>query len=99
MYACTVCIHCSIYFYICRSQNDTSGHEYALPSGRVEEVSEGKKKYTFNLLCKGVPEMQFSLDEEDSYHAWVNKLQAACSSGTFETCTVSYLYIPWVYFL
>ena len=46
-------------------------------------MSEGKKNFTFCLHCKGVPDMYFSMDEEDCYHAWVEKLHTACNSGKF----------------
>ena len=52
-----------------------------LLNGEVCEVQENKKNFTFCLHCKGVPEMYFSLDEEEVYLEWLSKLHAACNSG------------------
>ena len=66
----------------CRSKTDTQGREFIILNGKVQgDIQDDKKSFVFSLSCKGVPEMFFSVDDEDAFCNWISKLQAACASG------------------
>ncbi len=66
-----------------RSQTDSHGHDYVLLNGEVSRVQDAKKNFVFSLHCKGVPEMYFAVNDEESYFEWLTKIGAACNSGTY----------------
>lgn len=79
----------------CRSRSDSQGQEFVILNGNVQsDIQDDKKSFVFSLSCTGVHDMHFSVDDEETYHSWVSKLQAACASGT----VIVYVAFPQVNF-
>ena len=77
----------------CRSKTDTQGREFIILNGKVQsDIQDDKKSFVFSLSCKGVPEMFFSVDDEEAFCNWISKLQAACASGILSFLVIHQCY-------
>ena len=68
-------------FAPCRSaETDSHGQEYVILGADIRTIEDPKRSFTFSLMCKGVPEMYFSSEDEDSLMEWFSKLAAASNA-------------------
>ena len=76
----------------CRSaESDSHGQEYVILGADIRTVEDPKRSFTFCLMCKGVPEMYFSSEDEDTLVEWLSKL-AVASNATDTSTFVSLNY-------
>ena len=71
-----------------RSPEDTEGHEYVVLDAVINVIKDTKKHYAFCLCCKGLSEMYFGADNEDTFMDWLSRLNAAsklCDRGELYT--------------
>ena len=60
-----------------RSPEDTEGHEYVVLDAVINVIKDTKKHYALCLCCKGLSEMYFGVDDEDTFMDWLSRLNAA----------------------
>ena len=55
----------------------------------IRTIEDPKRSFTFSLMCKGVPEMYFSSEDENTLVEWFSKLAAA--SNAPDNCMYMYI--------
>ena len=68
------------------AETDTHGQEYVILGADIRTIEDPKRSFTFSLMCKGVPEMYFSSEDEDSMMEWFSKLAAASNAPDNSEC-------------
>ena len=67
-------------FYSRSAETDSHGQEYVILGADIRTIEDPKRSFTFSLMCKGVPEMYFSSEDEDSLMEWFSELAAASNA-------------------
>ena len=68
------------------AETDAHGQEYVILGADIRTIEDPKRSFTFSLMCKGVPEMYFSSEDEDSMMEWFSKLAAASNAPDNSEC-------------
>ena len=69
-----------------RSTEENDGREFIVIDADIRIENESKKRYAFRICCKGVSEMFFSADDEETFTEWLTRLNAASKRSTCRSC-------------
>lgn len=60
-----------------KSAGDSEAHEYIALDADIQAVQEFKRPFAFRILCKGVSELCFSAEDEETLLEWLSRLNSA----------------------
>ena len=72
----------------CRSAGDSEAHEYIALDADIQAVQEFKRPFAFRILCKGVSELCFSAEDEETLLEWLSRLNSASKTYDGGLCIV-----------